>query len=92
MKIIHLPEAGASEHEIVASLKYRYRLVICFTGCDMATPGAIVSLETHPEHDWLICWITKPHPRYPTLEWRAGVMPVPQGHSGPWPQEKGWSI
>ena len=94
MKIIHLPLLTTPDGtgEIACSLNRKASLIILFVGCDYAVPGAIVSLETHPAHDWLVCWVTPPPDRYPWLRWRAGIMPVPDGHTGAWPQEKGWAL
>ena len=94
MTVLHLPRLTAPDghYDIALSLKHKATVTICYTGCHALVPGAIVSLETRPEHDWLVCWVIPPPRRYPTLDARAGIMPVPEGHKGPWPQEKGWEL
>jgi hypothetical protein len=91
VKIVHMPEEGDDTHRIANSLKYKNTHAITYTGCAELVPGCIVSGGIQNESEiWLVCWVE--HPRMVLNCSRAGVMPLPEGHTGPWPQEKGWEL
>jgi hypothetical protein len=84
-------ECSRAFAEIELSLKNKATQIICFLGCDLVHPGCVVTsgLADLPG-EWVVCWVTKP--TLGLVEWRAGLMPVPEGHTGPWQADAGWSI
>jgi hypothetical protein len=102
MKIVYFPhfpggtpvgkaECAMAFGEIELSLKRRATQIVCFLGCDLVCPGCIVTsgLADLPG-EWVVCWVTKP--ALELVEWRAGLMPVPEGHTGPWRADAGWAL
>jgi hypothetical protein len=91
VRIVHLPEHGADTWEIARSLKHKDTHVVTFTGCGAMCPGAIIDgVMPNQSELWLVCWVTFMSSQHQCD--RAGIMPLPEGHSGPWPEGKGWEL
>lgn len=85
------PMSDNHTHEIARSLKRKDTVVIEFAYfIHQLVPGAIVEMEKGRK--MVVCWVSPAHCANAGHDHRAGLMPLPEGHTGPWTADHGWRL